>query len=521
MSEIEVCEPGAGTPGASATEPPATALAPFSRWVIVAGGLLFAVLMALSDRYGFHHDELYFLDCARHLQASYVDQPVFTPLMAWVSLKLFGLSLVGLHLWPALAAWGTVIVAGLTAREFGGGRRPQLLAAFAVATMPAVYGADHLFDTTAFDILAWGALALVVVRIGRTGDLRWWIPAGLILGLGAENKHMVGLFAIAIVIGAFLSGAGKTMLNKWFLAGAAIAVALEIPDIWWQATHQWATITMTHSLSQNNGGAGNIVVWVVGQLIVLGLFRVWGAVAGIRFMWKSGRPLWKAMVWAYALLFVVFMLTTGAQIYYVTGAYVFLLAAGAVALDGWLVARRSRMYRFAGGLTVSALVFVPFLLPVLPIADVNVTSAVFPVQNQTVGWPQLVSTVHTVWFSLPAQQRASAVIYTADFGSAGAINELGRGTGLPTAVSGHDTEWWWGPGNPHATTVVAVMLGPANGPRSGNVSQLHQYFRNVRQAATLSNPWGIKNEYYQGQVYICTGLRHPWGQLWPGLRHYD
>ena len=42
----------------------------------------------------------------------------------------------------------------------------------------------------------------------------------------------------------------------------------------------------------------------------------------------------------------------------------------------------------------------------------------------------------------------------------------------------------------------------------------------MRQAATLSNPWGIKNEYYQGQVWICTGPRHPWAQLWHQLRHY-
>jgi len=278
---------------------------------------------------------------------------------------------------------------------------------------------------------------------------------------------------------------------------------------------------MTQSLNAKNGGAANIVVWILGQLLVLGLFRVWAAAAGLRFLWRSGRPLWKALVWAYALLFVVFMLTTGAQIYYEGGAYVFLLAAGAVSLDGWLAAKRSRIYRFVGGLTVSALVFAPFLLPILPIADANVTNDVFPVQNQTIGWPQLVASVHGVWFSLPARQRANALIFTEDFGSAGAINELGRGQGLPTAVSGHDTEWWWGPGNPHATTVVAVMLGPANGPASENVSQLEQYFGTVRRAATLSNPWGIKNEYYQGQVYICSGPRKPWGQLWPELRHYD
>ena len=147
-------------------------ITPFDRRVIAVGAVVCAVLLALSTRYGFHRDELYFIECARHLQASYVDQPVLTPLLAWVSLKLFGVSLLALRLWPALAAWATVVVAGLTAREFGGGRRAQLLAAVATATMPVVLGSDHLFGPTAFDMLAWAALALVVAKIGRTGDVR-------------------------------------------------------------------------------------------------------------------------------------------------------------------------------------------------------------------------------------------------------------------------------------------------------------------------------------------------------------
>ena len=108
--------------------------------MIGVGGVVFALLMTLSGRYGFHGDELYMLECARHLQASYVDQPVLAPLLAWVSLKLFGLSLPGLRVWPALAAWATVVAGGLTAREFGGGRRAQLLAAVGTATMPALLG---------------------------------------------------------------------------------------------------------------------------------------------------------------------------------------------------------------------------------------------------------------------------------------------------------------------------------------------------------------------------------------------
>ena len=115
-----VSGPGPGTGAVPAAGPQ-----PFDRWVILAGGVVFAVLMALSPWYGFDRDELYFLDAARHLQASYVDQPVLTPLLAWVSLKLFGVSLAGLRLWPALAAGATVVIGGLTARELGGGRRAQ------------------------------------------------------------------------------------------------------------------------------------------------------------------------------------------------------------------------------------------------------------------------------------------------------------------------------------------------------------------------------------------------------------
>ena len=490
----------------------------FDRRVIGVGGIVFAVLMALSDRYGFDRDELYFLDCARHLQASYVDQPVLAPLLAWVSLKLFGVSLPGLRVWPSLAAGATVVVAGLTAREFGGGKRAQLLAA--VGAVPVLPGVAHLANTTPYELLAWVALALVVARIGRTGDCRWWLAGGLVAGLGVADDHSMSFFAIALVIGALLSGGRRLIWNRWFAAGAVIAVAFEVPDLWWQAGHGWATIAMTEALNRENGGLANFGPWIVGQLS----FAV-GCLAGVSVigLWclsRSGRPLWRALAWAYGLLFVLFSVTAGAKGYYLAAAYVYLAAAGAVAIDGWLQARPGRLRNLLLVTAVITAVGVPVTLPVLPAADIAWTYKIDTTPGETVGWPELVRTVAAVWTSLPPSQRASAVIFTYEYAEAGAINELGRGMRLPPAVSSQNSEWWWGPGNPHATTIVAVAPGPVDGV-TGYGAHLRLYFTHVRVAATLSNPYGLHNKEWGGHVYICTGPFHPWAQIWPLLRHYD
>jgi hypothetical protein len=113
---------------------------------------------------------------------------------------------------------------------------------------------------------AWAGLALVVARIGRTGDCRWWLAGGLVAGFGVADDHSMSFFAIAVVIGALLSGGRRMIWNRWFATGAVIAAAFEVPDLWWQAQHGWATIAMTEALNRQNGGLANIGTWILGQL---------------------------------------------------------------------------------------------------------------------------------------------------------------------------------------------------------------------------------------------------------------
>jgi len=193
--------------------------------------------------------------------------------------------------------------------------------------------------------------------------------------------------------------------------------------------------------------------------------------------------------------------------------------AGAVSVDGWLHERPARRRGLAVATVITTAASALVVLPVLPPANVGWTYKTSAVSGESIGWPQLVGTVRAAWLSRPARQRASAVIFTADYSEAAAINELGRGTGLPEAVSGHNAYWWWGPGNPRATTVLAVAPGPDDA--GDYAAYLRQFFASVRVVATLSNPYGVRNIEWGGHVYLCTGPRQPWGQLWPRLRHYD
>ena len=124
--------------------------------VILVAAAAFAVEMAVSARYGYHRDELYFLEAGRHPAFGYVDQPPLTPLAARLAALLFANSLVGLRVLPALGLSALVLLTAGMSRILGAGRAGQLLAAVCVAGCAEYLGCMHLLTTTTPDFVAWG-----------------------------------------------------------------------------------------------------------------------------------------------------------------------------------------------------------------------------------------------------------------------------------------------------------------------------------------------------------------------------
>ena len=192
----------------------------------------FLLLVATSNRYGYHRDELYFRVAARHPAWGYDDQPALTPLLGRFSEWMFGTDPRGLRILSAVAMALVVVLVALIARELGAGRAGQAVAALATAASGAAMAVGHLLSTTTFDVLVWVTVVYVVARILGGGDERQWLVVGLVVGIGLENKHLVLLLVLSLACGCLLSRRWDVARSPWLWIGSALAlrtVAAEPP----------------------------------------------------------------------------------------------------------------------------------------------------------------------------------------------------------------------------------------------------------------------------------------------------
>lgn len=511
-----------------------SSLAPIAwRPVLAVAAGCFLLLMLVAGRYGYHRDELYFVAASKHMAWGYVDQPPLSVALVWLARHLFGDSLFGLRASPAMAYATAVALTGLTAREFGGRRFAQTLAALLLGVSPFLI-MGHMAGPTIYDLVGWAVVMLLVLRVLRTGDQRLWLLVGLVVGVSLYAKHTILFLVIALLVGLILDRRWKVLGSPYLWAAAAIAVALWVPNLLWQADNGWPTLAMSAALRDKHSGAGYSLTFVVLQLVLPGL---WAAPVWLAGLWALLRETrfrpYRPFAWAYLLLFVVIMLAMGDRPYYLGPLYVVLLAAGSVITAG-VVAGSRRFFserppeRRSGGsmwrspaaayawVVVFAVIFLPLSLSVLPPSWL----ATVPLQKinynlgEEIGWQDLTRTVAGVYDGLPAEDRAQTVIVTGNYGEAGALQRYGAPFGLPAVYSGQNNFHLWGPPPDGARTVIAVGMG--EDPR-----WLDGYFASVERVASIDNAAGVDNEEQGQSIWLCRGLARPWSEVWPDFQHYD
>ena len=506
---------------ASASSPravlPAAPSLPRIAWapILAIAGIVLAALLAVSGRYGYHRDELYFIQAGSHLALGYPDQPLLTPVVAWTMNALAPRSLLALRIPAALAGVASIVSAGLIAREAGGGRRAQAIAASCCAAALVVLATSHFLTTETLDLAFSSVVCWLLVRLLRTEDERLWMVAGALLGIGLLNKLLVGVLAAAVIGSLLVVGPRALLRSRWAAAGAALALLGALPYVAWQVAHGVPQAAVAHSQAQGGeeGGRGGFIPF---QLALVGplLVPVWlaGLVGLLR---AEGWRRYRCFAVAYVAL-VVIMLATSGKAYYVAGFYPLLLGFGSLRADAWLERGGSaRRWLLAGAIALTAAASTFIGLSVLPVHDLggSIVEKLDSTEGEMVGWPRFVATVASVYHELPPATRARTVIFTKNYGEAGAIDLFGPARGLPQAYSGHNGFSEWGP--PPNSDTPAILVGEEL------EATVAADFRGCAVRAHINYGLGLNNQEQGVPVWFCAATSRPWSTMWTSLRHYN
>jgi 4-amino-4-deoxy-L-arabinose transferase-like glycosyltransferase len=453
---------------------------------------------------------------AAHPAWGYVDEPPLTPMLAKAGIAVFGDNLWGLRVPAALFALAVVVVTALLAAELGGRTGAQAMAAAGASSSSFLLISGHVLLTATPDLLVWLLVILFAVRALLRGQPRWWLAAGLTIGLGLYNKQLIVLLLVGFAVGVLIAGPRRELRSPWLWAGAAIALMVGLPNLIYQIVNHWPEATMARAIARDKGRDDRTLL-IPFQFLLLGPPLAPMLITGFVRLLRD--PVWRAirgLAWAYPVV-VLIVLVTGGQQYYTFGLLAFLYAAGCVVLAR--VATRGgrrhagRIAWIVAAVAVNAGVSIAIALPVIPVGSLPpVIATVNQTARDSIGWPAYVRQVADAYQALPADEQARAVLFTGNYGEAGALDRYGKQYGLPSVYSGQNELHRFGPPPDSATIAIEVDEGDR---------QLAPYFDSCVPVGKLDDGVGVDNEEQSAAIRICRGRHGSWTDFWPDLQHYS
>jgi hypothetical protein len=475
------------------------------------------VHLLTNSRYGFHRDELQFLSDARHLDWGFVAYPPVTPFLERVGLELFGVSLVGLRLFSVIAQALVIFVTARMARELGGGRLAQVAAALAIALSPLPLFQGTEFQYTSFDYLWWVLTAYFVIRLLKTENPRWWLAIGATVGLGLLTKYSIAFFIAGILGGLLMTRARRFLGSAWFWGGIALALAIFLPNLVWQASHGFISLHFLRHIHTRDVGEGRANGFLLSQFLACtNLFAAPLWIAGLLCFLRDRR--YRVLAWMYLIPLALFWAAKGRG-YYLGAAYPMLIAMGAAAGERWVASLRPRLRwtvrgALFGGLAAYGLLCCAVTLPLASggwLRD-------FALQHngglrEEIGWDEIVKTVAGIRDALPPEQRANVRVLVGNYGEQGAIEILGPVYHLPPPISGTNSAWLRGYPVPPPSTLIVLGFSREDAELA---------FTGCRVAGHIDNPYGVQNEESREHpdILVCGAPRLSWPEFWTRFQNF-
>jgi 4-amino-4-deoxy-L-arabinose transferase-like glycosyltransferase len=499
------------------------------RWLLAIAALPLVALLACLSQYGWFRDELYYMVCASHPATGYVDQP---PLSLWLLAAwraIVGEHLAAIRVLPALMAPVWVVATAALARELGGERGAQVLAALAAAVVPTMLGVCHVYSMNAFDLVAWPIATLLFLRATETGSRRAWIGLGFALGLGLLNKLSVLWLGAGFAAALVLTSRRKALATPWPYVAALIAAAVASPYALWEVRNQFPTLEFMHNATSLKMVGVSPFGFAKEQFLSVGPWTLplWaaGLVAGLVPRTITGA---RSIAIAYLAVVVILIAEGHSRGSYAMPAYPALLACGACAVERSLrgsartIARAVLSIELLSGGVLGACLALP-LLPVETYIAVTQRIGLAPSTEEHLamgrlpqsmadmfGWQELADAVGRAYQGLSPYERAHCVIFGQNYGEASAAAVLGKKYGMPRVLSGHNSYWMWGPGDWNGEVMIVI---------GSNAHDNGEFFVSVEPVGTSTSPYAMPYEQNLS-IFVCRKFKGRLADAWPRLKRF-
>ncbi len=474
------------------------------------------ILVVRAGRYDWFGDELYFVSAGYRPSVSYVDQGPLVPFVARLADMVAPGSPTALRLPAILMSVASIPVTAALAREFGGGRLPQMLAAMGVAGSPFLVTQSASLSTFAFDATLGAIFVWCVVNWVRTRRDAAVVAAMTTVALAIQVKPLIPVLVGGIVLGVAIFGPRTLPRKRWLSVGVAVTAATAVPAVLWQARHGWPQAAMGSVIRAEQraatGGSAQLPIQLVMLTGPLGTVLL---VVGVIALLRAGALREFRFLLVATAVPVVFVLVSGGRPYYLAGLFPVLFAAGAASL----APARPRLRVGAAVIGALSLVVTLTLVFALPMPD---TAAHGPIRDQrelsvrmrvagTTGWQQLIDTTRRAYSDLSPAERVGAVVVAENYWQAAALDRVAD---LPPVYSPNRGFAAFGAPPESAATVLYVTAGTPD-------RQWHSLFPNSEELARLDLADGFPGITRGVTVWRCARPEHGWANAWKSLSTND
>lgn len=504
-----------------------------NRHLLVIAAANFALVYASSfvKAYGYFIDEFYYIACAARPAWGYVDHPPLAPVILTLFQSVFGTSLPAIRILPALAQSGSVFLTGMLAKEIGGARFAQVVAACAMATAPMIVTFAGFYSMNVFEPLIAVSFMIAAVRMVKENNPRYWILLGLIIGLGLMNKHTFALFVIASVLSLVVAGQGKLILNKWFILGACVAFLVFVPNILWQAWNDYPSLEFYRNISARKNVHTSPAAFVSGQIMAMSPFTLPVWLGGTMFLIFSRKlKSFRFLAVLFLGLFLFMMVSGTSRADRMSFGYPAVLAGGGVFLEDFILRHHVRWLKFVliGSMYTGLAIALPIVLPYFNYDQVRSYTSFIGLNTELergnrpslpqiladrIGWEEKFKLVLNAYESLPESEKKETIIAAGNYGQAGALELFGKDYDFPPVVSGHNSYYLWSKTRLHGS--IVLQLG-----QQKDVNTLMNLFERVEECPGEFTSDYVTSHENHLRVFICRGPKIPLPNMLEKARFY-